>query len=149
LGSDGGAEDVSGRPPGPRPARRDLLLAAADWQSRALTLAELEEAGYVVMAVPGLRYALKAIVTGLVDPPLVLLDVAGDDEATPERAGELLELLPAVPLIVVCGAYERAGWEPLRPRLAALLQRPVFVGDVIAAVRRHLPPADQQTARGP
>lgn len=121
------------------PPRRDLLLIAADWQSRALTLAELQEAGYEVMAVPGLRYGLRALRRGLVVPPLIVLDVHDDAEATPERAAQLLALAPGVPLILIVGAFERAQWEPLRPQVAAWLTRPVTVGEVVAAVRRLLP----------
>src|SRR5262245_39469054 len=110
--------------------RHDLLLIAADWQSRALTLVELQEAGYEVMAVPGLRYGVKALIERLVAPPLILADMHADEDATPERVEGLLELAPEAPLILIVGAYDRAAWEPLRGRLAGLLQRPVTVGEI-------------------
>jgi DNA-binding NtrC family response regulator len=120
-------------------ARHDLLLVAADWQSRALTLAELQEAGYEVMAVPGVRYGVKALIERLVAPPLLLIDIHADEDATPERVEGLLELAPGAPAILVGDVYGQAAWEPLRPRLAALLHRPITVGQVVAAVRRTLP----------
>lgn len=125
--------------------RRDLLLIAADWQSRALTLAELEEAGYEVMAVPGLRYGLRALRRGLVAPPLIVLDVHDDETATPERARQALALAPGAPLVLIVGAYDRAAWEELRPQAAAWLTRPVTVGEIVAAVRRLLPPPTPAT----
>ena len=119
--------------------RRDLLLIVADLDARRLILAELQEAGYEVMAVPGLKYGLKAVLRGLVEPPAVVLDVHGDDFCTPERVRELLTLLPGVPMVLVVGAYERAAYEPLREQVAAFLVRPVTVGEIVHAVRRVLP----------
>ncbi len=119
--------------------RRDLLLIVADLDARRLILAELQEAGYEVMAVPGLKYGLKAVLRGLVEPPAVVLDVHGDDFCTPERVRELLTLLPGVPMVLVVGAYERAAYEPLREQVVAFLVRPVTVGEIVHAVRRVLP----------
>jgi hypothetical protein len=131
-----------------RKTRHDLLLIAADWQSRTFTLAELQEVGYEVMAVPGLRYGIKALIERLVMPPLILADTHADDDATPERVEGLLELVPNIPLILVISAYDRPIWEPLRPRLAALLHRPVTVGEIVSAVRRAWPRQDQGRETG-
>jgi DNA-binding NtrC family response regulator len=120
--------------------RRDLLLIVADLRTRSLILAELQEAGYEVMAVPGLRYGLKAVLQGLVDPPAVVLDVHDDAFSTPERVRELMSLLPGVPLILIVGVYDVGAYEPLREGAAAFLVRPVTVGEITAAVRRVLPP---------
>lgn len=117
-----------------------MLLVATDWQSRALTLAELQEAGYEVTALPGLRYALAALAHHRLAPALILLDVHADDEATPERVEELLALAPGVPLVLVVGAFGQEAWEPLRDRLAGLLHRPVTVGALVEAVTSALAP---------
>jgi DNA-binding NtrC family response regulator len=111
---------------------------AADWQSRALTLAELQEAGYEVTAVPGLRYALAALAHHRLAPALILLDVHGDDDATPERVGDLRALAPGVPLVLVVGAFEQEVWEPLRNHVAVLLRRPVTVGALVEAAATAL-----------
>lgn len=118
--------------------RGALLLIAADWQSRALALAELQERGYDVTAVPGLRHAVKALVDERVAPGLIVLDVHDDDDATPRRVEQLLDLAPEAPLILIVGVYDRATWEPLRARAAAWLQRPVSVGEVAKAVERAM-----------
>lgn len=119
-----------------RTTRRALLLIAADWQSRALALAELQERGYDVMAVPGLRHAVKALINERVAPALIVLDVHDDGGATPRRVEQLLDLAPDAPLILIVGVYDRAAWEPLRARAAAWLQRPVSVGQVATAVEQ-------------
>ena len=121
-----------------QPPRRALLLVAADWQSRALALAELQEAGYDVTALPGVRSALAALAQRRLAPALILLDVHGDDDATPARVEELLALAPGVPLVLVVGAFGQEAWEPLRTRLAGLLRRPLTVATLVDAVTTAL-----------
>jgi hypothetical protein len=69
----------------------------------------------------------------------MLSDIHADEAATPQRVEGLLELAPGAPAILVSDVYGQAAWEPLRPRLAALLHRPITIGHVVAAVRRILP----------
>jgi DNA-binding NtrC family response regulator len=116
----------------------DILLVAADWQSRAMLLAELQEAGYSVIAAPALRHAYRALIGRKVHPRLILLDVSGDQDATPPYVEQLGELAPGSPLIVLVGAYDVAAWQPLQDRVAGFLRRPLKVGDVVEEVRRGL-----------
>ena len=81
-------------------------------------------------------------------PPLVIADVHGDGHATPERLEQLLRLLPGVPLVLVIGGIEGDLWEPLRPRVAALLRRPVSIGEIVDAAQRLLPPSERGDDRG-
>jgi hypothetical protein len=53
---------------------------------------------------------------------------------------DLLALLRDVPLILVADSIGNELWEPLRPRVAALLRRPIHVGEIVDAVRRISPP---------
>ncbi len=118
-------------------APEEILLVAADGRTRALLLAELQEAGYNVVALPSLEVALGALATGRVDPALVVLDVQGDPRADRRGIGQLLNFLEEdVPLVLVVGAYDAGALAPLRARVAAWLSRPLRVGDVVAAVRR-------------
>ncbi len=119
--------------------RHDLLLSSADWQSRALILAELQEMGYEVMAVPGVTYAINAILKGLDDPPLLLIDVYHDPAATPEKVRGLISLLPGRPVILLAGTFARERWRPLCREVARCFLRPIRIGDVIAAVQSLLP----------
>jgi len=113
------------------PLARDILLIAADWHSRTLILGELQEAGYDVMALPGLRYGLKAILRSQVAPRLVIVDVWQDDFATPERVADLIQALPGVPIVLLTGVFEREAYASLSDYCAALLVRPLRIGDVL------------------
>jgi DNA-binding NtrC family response regulator len=125
---------------GKGPIVRDILLIAADWQARALTLAELQEAGYEVMALPGLRYGLKAVLLSRVAPRLVLLDVWHDDFAAPDRVRDLIRALPGIPVVLITGTFEREAYAALEGQVSALLARPVRVGDIVKRVKELLPP---------
>lgn len=119
--------------------RHDILLSAADWQSRALILAELQELGYSVMAVPGVDNAISAILKGLVEPPLLLIDVYNDPGATPEKVSGLTSLLPGRPVILLTGILDSGRWKSLREEVSLYFQRPVRIGDVVTAVQKLLP----------
>ena len=121
------------------PPPQELLLAAADFEERRLFFAELLEAGYEVTPVPGVMYAVRAMLLKVIAPSLILVNAHGDPHATPKDVENLLALAPGVPLILVVGAMEIASWEPLRSRVTALLRRPIAVGEIIDAVRRTLP----------
>jgi DNA-binding NtrC family response regulator len=116
----------------------DILLVAADWQSRALLLAELQEAGYSLIAMPGLRHAYRALLGRRANPRVILLDASGDRDATPAYVEQLLELAPGIPLILLTGAYDVEDWQPIYEMAAGHLRKPVSVVEVVKAVRRHL-----------
>ncbi len=122
--------------------RHDILLASADWQSRTLILAELQERGYEVMAVPGLRYAIQAVLRGLVDPPLLIIDVYRDQEATPDDLKGLLTLLPQRPVILLVGTFDQARWQSLADAVTQVFHRPIRVGDVVETVAQLVEKTD-------
>jgi flagellar biosynthesis protein FlhG len=117
----------------------DLLLIAADDEERRLLFAELREAGYPVLPVPGLGYAMRMLSLRAVAPSLILLDAHDDPFARPVHVGRLAALASGTPVILVVGAIGMAWWEPLRPKLAALLGRPIRIGEIVDAVRKILP----------
>src|SRR5262245_37343459 len=104
---------------------RDVLLIARDWRSRALTLAELKEAGYGVTAVPGIRFARELVERRRIDPPLLIVDVHDDPDASPAAVERLLELAPGIPLILILGSYRTSEWEAVGGRAALVLRRPI------------------------
>ena len=116
----------------------DVLLIAADWQSRTLVLAELREAGYLVIAAPGLRHAYRSLLGRRVRPKVIVLDVSGDEEATPGYVEQIPELAPGTALLLLVGTGEAAAWQSLQDRGAEILRRPLTVGEVVEAVRRRL-----------
>ena len=117
----------------------ELLLIAADGHTRALLLAELQETGYNVVALPSLEVALAAMATGRVRPALVVLDTHGDPRADPRGVGQLLNFLEEdVPLVLVLGAYDARALAPLRARVAAWLPRPLRISDILTTIQRLL-----------
>lgn len=128
--------------------RPDILLISADRRSRALLLAELQEAGYNVIAVPSLEVTLAALANGRLNPAMVVLDVHGDPNATPHRIGQLLNFLEEdIPLALIGGAYDDHALSPLRERVALWLSRPLRVGDILTAIRRLAPPPTETSER--
>jgi len=91
------------------------------------------------MAVPSVDYAINAILKGLNDPPLLLIDVHHDASATPEKVSGLISLLPGRPVILLAGTFGRGRWLPLCGEVARCFQRPIRIGDVIQAVQQLLP----------
>lgn len=117
----------------------ELLLISAERRTRALLLAQLNEAGYEVVALPGLEMALAALAAGRVRPALVVLDVASDPQAHPQRVKQMLRLLGSVPVVLLVGAYEAASFASLREHVAGWLTRPLRIASVVAAVQRLYP----------
>lgn len=120
-------------------ARRDVLLIAADLDERRLLFGELLEAGYDVVPIPDFERALGEVLQHLVEPGLILIDVGDDQKLTPHAVDYLLKAAPAVPVIVLVGTINRAEWETMTPRLAALLRRPITIGAIVETVKGVLP----------
>ncbi len=117
----------------------DLLLIAADDEERRLLFAELREAGYAVLPVPGLGYALRMLSLRAVAPSLILLDAHDDAFAIPVHVDKLTALAGGAPVILIVSAIGMAEWEPLRAKVAALLARPIRIGEIVGVVRKILP----------
>lgn len=119
------------------PDRRPLLIAA-DWQSRALLLAELQERGVDVRTEAGVKWTLRALLNKPLAPPLVFLDTREDSDATPEKVARLLRLLgeDGTPprLILLVGTFERGLWAEAFGESATILTRPKTVGEVAGVV---------------
>jgi hypothetical protein len=118
------------------------LLIAADWQSRALLLAELQERGIEVRTEAGVRWATRALLNERLAPPLLLLDTASDPDATPDKVERLLAILAedgAHPtLVFLVSIFGRAEWqEPFGDR-ATILTRPRTVNEIASLVQALL-----------
>lgn len=118
----------------------EILLISGDWRTRAFLLAELQEAGYEVVALPSVDVALSALASGRLTPSLVLLDT--QPAVTRTQAEQVLYLLEEdVPVVLLVGAYEVRTFAPLREKVAAFLTRPLRVEEVVGRVRRLYPPS--------
>jgi DNA-binding NtrC family response regulator len=122
----------------PTPEKRDVLLIAAELGERRLLFGELLEAGYDVLPVAGFASALGLLLQHAVVPRLILLDVQGDEHATPESVEHLLGLIPRARLLLLVGAIDAALWKPLEGRVAAVLHRPITIGRAVEAVQQIL-----------
>lgn len=118
-------------------------LIAADWQSRALILAELEARGVEMRAEPGMRWAMRALLHEPLQPPLILIDPTGDRDATPAKVERLLDVLaesggepPA--LVFLVSAFDRTPWEKIYGQRATILVRPRTVGAVADVIQARL-----------
>jgi hypothetical protein len=118
------------------------LLVAADWQSRALLLAELQERGIEVRAEAGVRWATRALLRERLVPPLLLLDTADDPDATPDKVERLLAILaeddvrPA--LVFLVSVFGRAEWQEPFGNRATILTRPRTVNEIATLVQALL-----------
>jgi len=122
-------------PIAPREAGEEqpVLLVAASWRERAFLLAELEERGYTVRALPGIIQAIGALVRHPhVRPSLVILDLAADPGITERALADLLDLTAPAPWIVIQPTTRRApGQHLLHSPRVHLFPRPVRVGDIV------------------
>ncbi len=122
-------------------------LIAADWQSRSLLLAELQERGIEMRVEAGMKWATHALIHERLAPPLILLVTHQDPMATPGRLARLLKILEEdgiePTLLLFIGTFERSLWEPYEQR-ATVLTRPKTVGEVARVVERLVsPPASE------
>ncbi len=111
-----------------------ILLVVASWRERALLLAELQERGYPVRALPGIIHAVGYLIRHPdLHPRLVILDVAADPEISERTLADLLELTAPAPWILVGSSTRKVpGQETLPLSRVHLLQRPVRVRDIVA-----------------
>ena len=119
---------------------RPVLLVAAAWKERALLLAELQERGFDVRAMPGIVPAIGFLVRRpRVVPRLVILDVGDDPDIGERTLRDLLELTEGSPWLVIASTTRTVdGWPLLTAKRATVLTRPVRVRDVVAAAEKLL-----------
>jgi hypothetical protein len=121
--------------PGNVPPPRVVVAMAEQWP-RALLRAALLEAGYDAV---GARSVAEALAQGRGDPerdPIKLLVVDRPVLVGAERFLEELVSLHGRPIcLLVAPAGEVAPEGPWRE----VLRRPVSIGEIVEAVRRHLP----------
>lgn len=106
-----------------------VFIIAHDWMLRAGVRAELREKGIEALGMESLDDAAKAIAAGQM-PSAVVLE-AGAGETNPQA---LEQMARRVSVIVVASRWEH----PPLESAAAVLYRPVRVGDVVARVLQAL-----------
>lgn len=130
-------EKVAANEPDERP-----LLIAADWQSRALLLAELEERGIEARTEAGVYWAMRALMSEALAPPLVLLDSTGDPDATPHKVEQLMAVLAEdgvrPVLVFLVSVFQRNEWQARFGERAVVLARPKTVDEIATFIRERL-----------
>jgi len=124
-----------------------ILLVAVPWRSRTYILAELQEQGYEVRALPGIRYAIGYLVRRPdVHPALVILDTVDDPNLSEKTVADLHAITGDVPWVVLLSTQHDGQREFLvrHPR-TRVLTRPVRVGDIITLVAETLMPSAQRS----
>ncbi len=116
----------------------EVLLALPDRRLRALVLAQLQEEGYQVVAVPRFSHALRLLARGL-RPKAVVAEL----EDAPEAALEGLRR-SGVAVLVVGGQLERE--KAKRLPLPCIL-RPFTVGQLVDRVRDLVGPPRKDASR--
>src|SRR5882672_8926881 len=115
------------------PPPRILVVSGEQWP-RALLRAQLDEAGYDAIGAGTLSQALRHPPDDAERGPVRLVVVDSGAGAEPEALEQARRRYPGVPFVLV----HRAGAVPPGP-WAAILRRPVTIGDIVATVGRLVP----------
>jgi len=107
-----------------------VFVIGKDWTLRATVRAELRELGVEALGMESVDDAARVLAEGMM-PSAVVLEATVEDAANPA----LGLLAKRVPIIVVASRSEPA---PALEGAAAVLYRPVRVGEVVARVKRLL-----------
>jgi hypothetical protein len=103
-----------------------VFVIAHDWTLRTSVRAELREANIDALGMDSADDAGKALASGQLPSAVVIEAIAG--LADDPRIASLVERVPAV---LIASRAERIGLPPV----AAVLYRPVRIGDVVAKVK--------------
>jgi len=103
-----------------------VFVIARDWTLRTSVRAELREAGIDALGMESADDAGRALAAGQLPSVVVLEAIAG--LADDPRIASLVERVPAV---LIASRVERVALPPV----AAVLYRPVRIGDVLAKVK--------------
>ncbi len=114
-----------------------VLIIEPEWPTRSYLRAELEERGYHVLAFETTEDARRALEQWGMTPSVIVIDCSRNGRVT-EGSEELLARFAHTPLLVIASPL-RAVPETLRHRAVALLERPLSVREIVAAIQRLLP----------
>lgn len=112
-----------------------ILVVAREWTPRVLIRAQLEEEGHEVTGCLTASEALLRLRARQHQFDAIILDTMGQELTSP-AISRLVKAGP--PVLVVTGPYDSAAIDLTSLGARHALTRPVFVGDVVAAVRQLL-----------
>jgi DNA-binding response OmpR family regulator len=120
-----------------------IWVIAADWQFRAMVLAQLLEEGYQVRAMPSPQMALAALLRGEEPPHLLIVDTH-DGKIEPRVLHDLWQAAGQAALILCGSAQHRAALHQ-EDLPARLMLRPFRVADLVREVREALAEAQDNS----
>ena len=111
-----------------------VFVISEDWSLRALVRAELLHAGVHALGMDSVGDLAVALARGDT-PSAIVLDAAAIERATGPTRAALAKLARRVPIVLVASRSEISG-KPATPLegVAAVLVRPVTVGEIVARV---------------
>jgi DNA-binding response OmpR family regulator len=107
-----------------------VFVVSTDWMLRANVRAELRQTGIEALGMESADEVARALAQGK-GPSVVVLDSAVKDSP----AGALATLARRVPVVLVASHTQPA---PLLENAAAVLYRPVRIGEIVARVQELL-----------
>ncbi len=111
-----------------------VFVISEDWSLRALVRAELLHAGVQALGMESVGDLAVALARGDT-PSAVVLDAAAIQRATGPTRAALAKLARSVPIVLVASRSEISGQpDTLLEGVAAVLVRPVAVGEIVARV---------------
>jgi CheY-like chemotaxis protein len=135
---------AGGQPQGPAPGASDdagsgrvvVLVVDDEPLIRAFVTRALERVGIDVAAAENGRKALRLVADGEVRPTVLLTDIDMPAMGGVELAARMHALRPDIRIVMMTGDASRAAVARDRSAIvAAVLDKPILVGDLIAAVR--------------
>lgn len=135
---------AGGQPQGPAPGAFDdaqsgrivVLVVDDDALIRAWIARALERAGIEAVAAENGRKALRLVADGEVRPTVLLTDLEMPAMGGVELAARMHALRPGIRIVMMTGDVGRAASARERaPIVAAVLDKPILIADLIAAVR--------------
>jgi len=108
-----------------------------EWVCRAL-----DRSGIEAVAAETGREALRLVADGAAHPSVLLTDLEMPSMGGVELAARMEALRPGIRIVMMTGNAERAAAARERsPMVAAVLDKPILIADLIAAVRPDPEPA--------
>jgi two-component system cell cycle response regulator CpdR len=135
---------AGGQPRGPAPVASDdarsgrivVLVVDAEPSIRAWIARALERAGIDAVVAADGRQALRLIADDQVRPTVLLTDLEMPAMGGVELAARIHALRPGIRIVMMTGDPGRAAAARDRgPMVAAVLDKPILIADLVAAVR--------------
>jgi CheY-like chemotaxis protein len=135
---------AGGQPEGPAPGASDdarpgvvvVLVVDDEPLIRSWVVRALEQAGIEAVAAENGRKALRLVADGEARPTVLLTDLEMPAMGGVELAARMHALRPGIRIVMMTGDADRAAAARDRsPIVAAVLDKPILIADLVAAVR--------------